>query len=63
MALVARSRDDSTHTPERVGLALREFDSALSISPVEPLDRVLGNALTHHRFSMLMVAVSGTLAC
>ena len=61
-ALVARSRDDSAHTPERVRLALREFDSALSISAVQPLDRVLGGALTHHRFSMLMVAVFGALA-
>jgi putative ABC transport system permease protein len=61
-ALVARSRDDSPHTPERVRLALREFDSALSISAVQPLDRVLGGALTHHRFSMLMVAVFGALA-
>jgi putative ABC transport system permease protein len=62
MALVARGRDDSAHAAERVRLALREFDSALSISAVQPLERVFGSALTHHRFSMLMVAVFGTLA-
>lgn len=62
MTLVARGRDDSAQTPERLRIALREFDSALSIAAVQPLDRVLGGALTHHRFSMLMVSVFGTLA-
>ena len=51
-----------TRTPQLLRTALREFDSALSISAVQPLDRVLGGALAHHRFSMLMVVVFGTLA-
>ncbi len=62
MTLVARVRDEGAHTAELLRLPLREFDSALSISPVQPLDRVLGGALAHHRFSMLMVVVFGTLA-
>jgi putative ABC transport system permease protein len=62
MTLVARVRDEGAHTAELLRMALREFDSALSISAVQPLDRVLGGALARHRFSMLMVVVFGTLA-
>jgi putative ABC transport system permease protein len=62
MTLVARFHDEGTLTPQLLRTALREFDSALSISAVQPLDVVLGGALAHHRFSMLMVVIFGTLA-
>jgi putative ABC transport system permease protein len=62
MALVARARDDDPRTAAMLSTTLRRFDSALSVSSVHPLDRVIGGALAHHRFSMLMVVVFGALA-
>lgn len=62
MTLLARARDDGAQAAQPLRTALREFDAALSISTVQPLDQVLGGALAHHRFTMLMVVVFGALA-
>lgn len=42
--------------------ALRGHDSALSVSAIRPLEKVLGQSLAEHRFSTLLVMAFGVLA-
>ena len=52
--------------PERlagsVAERLRAFDAAMSVSAVQPLDAVVGGALSRPRFTLLLVASFATLA-